>query len=906
MNIIFKVTRRYLRMNVRRTLTTLVGVILMVMLMTCVFCGRSTGLNYLATLEEENNGGWHATLYDVSGSDIASVEKLDYVGVTMQSKDIGYCDLRQPVNPERPYLFVKRYSAEGFDMMGITLMEGRLPQSSGEIVVSRAAADDGNPIKVGDSVSAEFFVRTLEKSHKDGSTIGFFVSGDTLEDGDVIEVGQDYSRFTEKDADFIESRRYTGERRELTVVGIIEPPYFELDYSPGYTAITLMEEAEASALPLVNVSLRFRDDMESYNTSELESLTTDGDIIINDKVLVYSGLSTDKTFTTALNIISVFMLSVVSLFSALLIYNAFGLSFTERCKYLGMLTSVGATGRQKRISVYYEALVLLVAALPLGVLLGMLVLRLGVGAAQPYIFDLFMIDTPIRLSVSATEILLICLLSAVTVLLASAVPARRVSKATAIDSIRQAGGYSEKVLAKGGVLSQKLFGAPGLLAARNISRSRKKHISVVLSIAACIAVALVCSYAADSIQTYVGTKFETSAFDYHLYSGDSPLESSPLERYNVILDELQANDGISDAMLSMTDPWCSDLEGVMSDQFKQRLKEIVDTYYSGEPSGSDYERQLEVGNTGHVELVGVDDATLKDICEHTGLDFSAMSAPGYNVIVYNRCIVSNDLFLINGMKPSGYKVYELDEQTNLKAGDDVMFFENFPDGATSVHIAGVTSEYIDRLLEISELHNIRMLCSIDTFMKLSKSVEDGLPFCSISFSVSDEKKAAPLLERLEKAEDVLLIDLRQIERQQNSIYIILRLLLGCFVILVAMLCAANVWNSLVSRMSQRSREFASLRSTGMTSRQLNRMLTLEAFRTATDSLLLGAIISTPLLMLVSKLMQSLFGYVRTPFPYLTVTLIVHSVLIIIGLSIASGAGRSLKVSITEQLRDENQ
>ena len=44
--------------------------------------------------------------------------------------------------------------------------------------------------------------------------------------------------------------------------------------------------------------------------------------------------------------------------SIALIYNAFAISVSERSRYLGMLSSVGATKRQKRNSVYFEGLII--------------------------------------------------------------------------------------------------------------------------------------------------------------------------------------------------------------------------------------------------------------------------------------------------------------------------------------------------------------------------------------------------------------------------------------------------------------------------------------------------------------------------------------------------------------------
>ena len=51
-------------------------------------------------------------------------------------------------------------------------------------------------------------------------------------------------------------------------------------------------------------------------------------------------------------------LAIVIATSVILIFNSIGMSLTERMRYLGMLASVGATGKQKRFSVYFEGFTL--------------------------------------------------------------------------------------------------------------------------------------------------------------------------------------------------------------------------------------------------------------------------------------------------------------------------------------------------------------------------------------------------------------------------------------------------------------------------------------------------------------------------------------------------------------------
>ena len=46
-NIVYYVTRQYMKRNKKRTAVTFLGIMLMVLLMTCIFVGKDTGIGYL-------------------------------------------------------------------------------------------------------------------------------------------------------------------------------------------------------------------------------------------------------------------------------------------------------------------------------------------------------------------------------------------------------------------------------------------------------------------------------------------------------------------------------------------------------------------------------------------------------------------------------------------------------------------------------------------------------------------------------------------------------------------------------------------------------------------------------------------------------------------------------------------
>lgn len=348
-NVVFYVTRQYMKKNRKRTLTAFFGIFFMVMLMTCVFVGKETAFDFLERMAVLDQGKWHVSMYDLQPEEAKEVQEISWVQETARSETLGMADFPESGNESRPYLNIKAYETPEFDWMNIQLKEGRLPENDRELVVSSDALTDGASLKVGDQVEAKFFNRTI--TAKDVSVIFPFYSL-TVEKGETVSVPESFSYYGENDS-FTENKVYTGETALYTIVGIMDTPFFEDSYSAGYTGLTLLETPKEET---VNLVLRLDLDAVPENFyEELRDIAGEREIDFNDRALIFSGNSSNSTFNLMVKGAEIFFTVLIMAASLVLIANVFQLSFRERSLYLGMLSSVGATGRQKRSSVYYEA-----------------------------------------------------------------------------------------------------------------------------------------------------------------------------------------------------------------------------------------------------------------------------------------------------------------------------------------------------------------------------------------------------------------------------------------------------------------------------------------------------------------------------------------------------------------------
>ena len=205
----------------------------------------------------------------------------------------------------------------------------------------------------------------------------------------------------------------------------------------------------------------------------------------------------DRFMFTILSLAGILSAIVVAV-SVVVVSNAFRVSAADRSVQFGLLKSVGATRKQIRETVLYEGVMLLVRGTPFGIALGILIAILGMGIANRFLAPLNALNEhldvtfTLRFVFSWQVILASVILAAFTVILSAWLPAKRAAKVPAISAIRGHGEVKVKK-ARGGFFAGKIFGFPGILAAKQMKRSRRNFRATVMSIALSIVLFLTAS-----------------------------------------------------------------------------------------------------------------------------------------------------------------------------------------------------------------------------------------------------------------------------------------------------------------------------------------------------------------------------------------------------------------------------
>lgn len=486
MNLLNKITLKSLKLNKRRTLVTIIGIVLSVSLITAVASMFSSGMNSLIALEKREKGNFHVILNNISSTEIDNIKNNSKVEDVFIGRDIGYSKIESS-NDDKPYAFIMQYNKNSLENQ-IKLKEGRLPSKENEILVPSHVISNGKvEYKIGDKISFE---------------IGKRVSSDNKE-------------LTQKEAynsNELNEQVINTEKKEYLVVGIIERLAFKVEpfTAPGYTFISYLDDDK---LPeLVNLYIRYtKEGLKNINTTTANIIGVDEtlysnykfnrniddqdfkkvedylnnldyQIDYNDALIMVENNGFVTQYRALFAIIAIICVIIV-ITSVLCIRNSFEISITEKIKQYGMLRSIGATSKQIKQNVFYESFILGIIGIPIGGILGIganylliLISNLIIRGTLPSGFELVY-------SFSFPAIVFATLLGIITIYFSARKSAKRASKISPIGSIRNSADITinAKKLKVPKIISN-LFGIGGEISYKNLKRNKKKYKTTVLAI----------------------------------------------------------------------------------------------------------------------------------------------------------------------------------------------------------------------------------------------------------------------------------------------------------------------------------------------------------------------------------------------------------------------------------------
>ncbi|WP_340394289.1 FtsX-like permease family protein [Paenibacillus sp. FSL E2-0190] len=860
MNIFNKVTLQSMKKSRSRTIVTVIGVVLSAAMITAVATFGTSLLNYLVNGSIAKYGGWHVEFLDVDSSFVQERTHDSKVANSAAFENIGYATLEGGKSPEKPYLFIAGFSEEAFDTLPTSLISGRLPENSKEILVpSHVTAKGGVRFKLGDTLSLSVGSR-LNGNKNLGQHDPYQTGGESGEDKETLVPKSE---------------------RTYKVVGICERPSFEEHSAPGYTLITKADPKDQADNFSIFVTLKNPHGVTAYASSTVGA----GAYVFNDDVLRFMGASDNKLFNTLLYSVGGILVAIIMIGSIFLIYNSFNISLNERTRQFGILASVGATARQLRNSVLFEGLCIGAVGIPIGIMVGIGSIGLVIPMVAENFGKTFHSTVPLNLSLSVPAIVAATAVSLVTILISAYIPARKAANTPVMENIRQTNEVkTESKAVKTSKFAQRIYGLEGTLALKNFKRNKKRYRSIVLSLT--LSVVLFVSGSAFGTTLKRLSEQLIMDMDYDiLFTTQVTDDSEMIPLYN----KLKTSDGVYESSYQTVYVYTSVIK---ASDFSDRYRE-----YAGYTT-PDETVQLPM------DIQFIEDSKYLSFIKELGLSADEYTGQDAKMIAVAKKRIDNNErpSEVFNMFANHSMTFSVAPQTNDK---------QMMEQGQSINITFVDTYPVDPppRQSLEQRPYVFMVVAPYSLKENFKSpdthAEMGLAFLSNNPSQSVAEMEA-IIQDTGMMSAYTLYNVHTIVEQYRSLIFVIDVFTYVFVIMISLIAVANVFNTISTNIRLRRRELAMLRSLGMSDRDFNKMMSFECFFYGMRTLLFGIPIAGIISWLIYEGLVAVeridnFNFV---FPWGSMAISVFGVIFIVFITMLYAISKIKKENIIDALRDD--
>ena len=903
MSIFTKLTQRYLSKNKTRTIVTLIGIIVSMALFTAVIEGAYSGYQFLKNREIAVTGEWQVIMNNVNEEGLEEAKTNKQIEQYENVYTLGWAEVANE-NDGKPYLLVQSLGDMEHALFPINLVSGRMPEKEDEILLpENFLANAKEKYQVGDAITLETGQRFIEK-----------------------EQLSDNTPYQEK-----ESLKNTT-KHTFTIVGIMERLPFEIEEfsCPGYTCITNGFHTDSQKLFL---TIQSPSKMQEFL---MRQTISDSYVPHSDLLRFYGAFKASGERSVLIGLTTILVL-LIAYGSISLIYNSFSISISERIRQFGIMRSIGASNRQIRRMVLFEAFLLAI----IGIILGVIVGCVGIGVTLAWVQNNFIVNIAnkvgigLRLVISPLPILIAVLICLVTTIVAAYIPAYKAIHKSAIEAIRQ----SDEIIIKPNEvkttkLTQKLFGFAGVMATKNFKRNKRKYRSTILS----LALSVILFISAASLTQYVSRMLLIQSSNDHkmnvMYNVYTDEQEDVAQRFNMIkaIPEIQN--------IAIT-------QKIFDEVYIQR-NYIASEYWTAE--NQQYLRRIKDAVGVNVELVFVDDDTFHNLCKQNKIDSSSyFDETNPKGLLYNHVIqqfiredkaIARDVSVIDtdaNNVPMFVREYKEIEgyaslhEPYIKDGkqyylfypieyiEEMKGYENldlrkaklYPVEEIDIDIPLVAGAQIKENLFTLSRNTMQLIyprsMATTLFTNTDTNYIKRLSNPEIGIQTDNHVIVTQKLEKIKKdngwsADQIYDFDR---DRQNNRMFIlVINVFSYGFILLIGVISIANVFNTISTNIILRRKEFAMLRSVGMSEKGFQRMLNYECLIYGGRSLAIGLPISFIFSFFIHYVINQMVQ-VDYFIPYISVLLAIVMVFVVVFITMLYTTRKIRRNNVIEELRIEN-
>ena len=850
MNVLQKFTIQNLKLNKKRTIVTIIGIILSTALICAVAGVFSSFQQTFIKHAIMADGDYHTTFLNVPKDEQKYITENRKVESYFVTQGVGYAKLENSQNDYKPYLYLMEFDKTALNNYGLQLVEGRMPENNNEIIISEYIEKNGGvKYKVGDKITLDISKRISE--------------------GYELNQNNPYNNPKDSEEDeYMEEHLEKMYTKEFTIVGVIERPNMEIEdyYAPGYTIITVLDEIGDN----INISVKYDNIRNTYKNAEEIVKGKDISYHNNSELLRWSGVAREEDTMEVLYGMVGIVIVIIIVSSVFVIRNSFAISITEKMKQYGMLASIGATKKQIKKNVLFEGFILGLIGIPIGILCGMLATYILLKITTLLLGTELLGGLKLIFSMPIEAIIISILLGGITIFLSSITSARRAAKISPIEAIRS----NEDIKIKSKKLKtpkiiKKVFGIGGEIAYKNLKRNKKKYrttvISLVVSITIFISLTTFMQYTFGMSNIYY-KKINYNAYIniYYNLNEDKMFENykKAYEQYRFILEKYNIKEYGLIRYVNVD----SDIDKYITEDYEQY-------------AGTEDEKYK-------IDIKSIGEYAYKELIEQIGGKYEDYE---------NKIIYCNNSYL---------KRNQGKDMFNFKEGDKIKITTS--NGITKeLEIAKITEEKSEYLPQYSNFGDF--IISDKMLDEMGGYYTDGM-----YINAEDPDKVCEELQKnydeLQEHEyNLFITNYKEIAEENNRLVLLISIFLYGFITVITLIGVTNIFNTITTNMNLRSKEFAMLKSIGMTKKEFNKMIRLESIFYGLKSLIIGILLGTGISFAIYRIVirsEATEG-IKFIFPTTPIIISIVFIMIIVGIIMKYSLNKINKQNIIETIRKDN-
>ena len=774
MNIIRSLAWKNLNRNRKRTIATMIGIIIAVALICFIIIFIESFQSSMIKSTQQSIGNYHFYIQDILIDEIEEIkqkmktEPIENIGI---SQTIGQANYKTQLNYKQ-LIMIEGYDDTSLNNRGIELIKGRLPINENEIVISNYLVNNANEI---------------------------------LDIGTKLELNVQKIKINiEKYANGAEIRSIETEKEEksiYTITGIIKQTKEEIESPVEYIAITKLDRMLNTRPCKITILLQ-EPKIANEFYHKLQTTNSNYTIGENSQLLLWQGAEYQSEEIFRIELVGYFAIFIILIVVTCLISNSFQISFLERAKEFGILTSIGTTEKQIRKIILYEGLFYALISITIGIMIGIGGTYIGIAGISKLISNITMNNLELQIEINIYIILFSVILMLIVIFISCIKPIRMSTKIAPIEVIRQ---NNEIVVNCKEIKLQKNDGViERQIAYKNLKRNKRKYKSITTSI--CIIIILI--FLLSNITQYI-TK--------------AVVELYPTN-YNIQISAICDGEFAIDACRYFDTLKCIDRIKHLDDIMNYSI--LVRLYANIEKDKNILTPEVyEMDRDAKVTVIACEGKVFNQYLENLGLEY--------------KDAVSSCIFIDN---------YNESKMTTLQEGDKLPI--NINGKKCNIPIIKMTD--LDPSMALGTLDVTRcmkrtspaIIVSTDMirqeeFQKTSRDIAKDITMYINSNNPNQLEK--DIARFIDSNLMVFVNYAGQQEKNESMMFLVNTFLYGLLII-VTVIGISNIYNTVTASMNLRKREFELLSAIGMTKKQANKMLYFECFLYTAKALIIGVIL----------------------------------------------------------------